>query len=292
MRVFVTGAGGHIASAVIPELLQAGHQVVGLVRSDASAAAVQALGAEVRRGDLADLDGLHRAATEADAVIHLAFDHDSIAVGRFADAVAADLTVVRTFGEALAGTGKALFGIGLTPTGDPERDATIEANPRVAVSREIAGFAERGVRSILVGVPPVTHSSRDRHGFIPRLIAFARESGVSGYLGEGANRWPAVHTLDLARLYRLALEKAPAGARLYGAAEEGIPVREIAEAIADRLGIPAKSIPDEEAAEHFHGFPFIGMDITMPIEPTRELLGWSPTHPTLLADLAGKHYFS
>jgi nucleoside-diphosphate-sugar epimerase len=292
MRVFVTGASGHIGSAVVPELIEAGHEVVGLARSDASAAAVKALGAEVRRGDLTDPDGLRAAAADVDAVIHLAFDHAAMAAGNFAGAAAADLTVVQAFGDALAGTGKAFIGVGFKPTGDPARDAVINANPRAAVSRVVAGFTERGVRSILVAVPPVTHSSRDRGGFIPTMIKFARERGVSGYVGDGANHWPAAHTLDVARLFRLAVEKAPAGAQLYAATEEGIPVREIAEVIGRHLDLPAASIPAEQAAEHFKGFPFVTMDILMPNADTKRLLGWEPTHPGLIADLDEGHYFT
>ncbi|MGV9851865.1 SDR family oxidoreductase [Streptomyces sp. NPDC003442] len=292
MRVFVTGASGHIGSAVVPELLQAGHEVVGLARSDSSATAVKALGAEVRRGDLDDLDGLREAAADADAVVHLAFNHDAIPAGKFAEAVAVDLAVVRTFGDALAGTGKTLIGVGFTHTGDARRDAAIDANPRSAVGRALHDFTERGVRTVLVAIPPVTHSRRDRGGFIPTLIKIARETGVSGYVGDGANRWPAGHTLDVGRLYRLALEKAPAGAQLYAAAEEGITVREIAETIGRHLNVPAESIPAERAADHFTGFPFITMDITMPNADTRRLLDWEPVHPDLIADLDDGHYFT
>jgi nucleoside-diphosphate-sugar epimerase len=292
MRVFVTGASGHIGSAVVPELIRAGHEVTGLARSDTSAAAVKAMGAGVRRGDLGDPDGLREAAIDADAVVHLAFDHETMFAGDFAGAVATDLAVVQAFGDALAGTGKTFIGIGLTSTGDAQRDATINANPRSAVARAIAGFTERGVRTILVAIPPVTHSSQDKQGFIPILINIARNTGVSGYAGEGTNRWPAAHTLDVASLYRLALEKAPAGAQLYAAAEEGIAVREIAETIGRHMGIPAVSIPAGQAADHFTGFPFITMDITMPSTDTRRLLGWEPVHPGLIADLDDGHYFT
>ncbi|MGW5689949.1 NAD-dependent epimerase/dehydratase family protein, partial [Streptomyces asiaticus] len=278
--------------AVVPELIRAGHEVVGLARSDASAAAVKALGAEVRRGDLDDLDGLREAAADADAVVHLAFNHDAIPAGKFAEAVAADLAVVRTLGDALAGTGKTLIGVGFTKTGDPLRDAAIDANPRSAVGRLINDFTERGVRTVLVAIPPVTHSTRDRTGFIPMLIKIARDTGVSGYVGDGANRWPAGHTLDVGRLYRLALEKAPAGSQLYAAAEEGITVREIAETIGRHLDVPAVSIPAERAADHFTGFPFITLDITMPNADTRRLLDWEPVHPGLIADLDDGHYFT
>ena len=292
MRVFVTGASGHIGSAVVPELIQAGHEVVALSRSDASAEAARALGAAVHRGDLGDLDGLRKAAGDADAVIHLAFDHSSIPAGRFADAVAADLTVVRAIGDALAGTGKTFIGVGLANTGDARRDAVINANPRSAVARAILSLADRDVRAILVGIPPVTHSSRDRHGFIPLLVKIARDTGVSGYVGDGANRWPASHTLDVARLFRLALEKAPSGARLIAAAEEGIAVREIAEIIGRGLNVPAVSVPAEQAADHFKGFPFVTLDIAMSSSQTRELLGWEPVHPGLVADLEQGHYFA
>ena len=292
MRVFVTGASGHIGSAVIPELTAAGHEVTGLARSDASADAVKALGAEVRRGDLQDLDALRAAATEADAVVHLAFDHETMFAGNFGGAVATDLAVVQALGDALAGTGKTFIGIGVKPTGDAQRDATINANPRSAVTRAIAGFTGQDIRTILVSIPPVTHSSRDKHGFIPMMINFARGTGVSGYVDEGANRWPAAHTLDVAALYRLALEKAPSGAQLFAATEEGIPVREIAEVIGRQLGLPAVSVPAAEAADHFKGFPFVTMDITMPNAATRELLGWEPAHPGLIADLEEGHYFT
>jgi nucleoside-diphosphate-sugar epimerase len=292
MRVLVTGASGHIGSAVVPELIKAGHEVTGLARSDAAAAAVEALGAQVRRGDLTDLDGLTEGAAAADAVVHLAFDHDTAFAGNFAGAAATDLAVAQAFGDALAGTGKTLIGIGVKPTGDAHLDAVISANPRSAGTRAIAGLADRGVRAIIVAVPPVTHSDQDKRGFIPILIKIARDTGVSGYVGEGANRWPAGHTLDVASLYRLALEKAPAGAQLFAAAEEGIEVREIAETIGRRLGLPAVSIPAEQAADHFKGFPFITMDIAMPNAATRQLLGWEPTHPGLIADLEDGHYFT
>jgi nucleoside-diphosphate-sugar epimerase len=286
MRVFITGASGHIGSAVVPELVEAGHDVVGLARSDASAATIEKLGASARRGDLTDPAGLSAASADADAVIHLAFDHATMA-GDFAGAVATDLAVVRALGEGLAGTGKTFIGVGLAPNGDPARDATINANPRSAVSRHIVGLGDQGVRTVLVGVPPVTHSSRDRHGFIPMLIGIARSAGVSGYVGEGTNRWPAAHTLDVARVFRLALEKAPAGAQVFAAAEEGIPVREIASVIGRHLDLPVRSVP----IEHFARFPFIAMDITMPNAETRALLGWEPVQAGLIADLDEGHYF-
>jgi nucleoside-diphosphate-sugar epimerase len=293
MRVFVTGASGHIGSAVVPELLQAGHEVAGLARSEMSAAAVKALGAEVRRGDVDDLDGLRKAASDADAVIHLAFNHDAVFAGDLAGAAAADLAVVRAFGDALAGTGKTLIGVGMTRTGDGAAvGAAVDANPRSAVSREVAGLAERGVRSLLVAIPPVVHGPRDQHGFIPTLIAIARGAGVSCYAGDGASRWPAAHALDVGRLYRLALEKAPAGSQLYAAAEEGITVREIAETIGRHLGVPTVSIPAGRAADHFRSFAlFITLDVPMSGTGTRQTLDWKPEHPGLIADLDQGHYF-
>ena len=210
--------------------------------------------------------------------------------GDMAGAAAMDLATVQAFGDALAGTGKTFIGIGLGNAHGP----AATGNPRSAVSGEIAGFAARGIRSVLVAIPPVVHSTRDKSGFIPTLIRIARAAGVSGYVGDGANRWPAVHTLDLARLYRLALEKAPAGTQLIAAAEEGIAVRDIAEVIGRHLGLPAVSVPAEKATEHFGPF---GMIMTMGLPPvsnasTRQLLGWEPGHPGLLADLDQGHYFT
>jgi len=292
MRVFVTGASGHIGSAVVPALIEAGHEVTGLARSDAAAAAVQGLGAAVRRGDLADPDGLRQAAADADAVVHLAFDHATMMAGDFPGAVATDLAVVGAMGDALAGTGKTFIGVGVRRSDDARRNAAVDANPRGAVSRAIDELGQRDVRTILVAIPPVTHSPQDSRGFIPMLIKIARDAGVSGYVEQGANRWPAGHTLDVAALYPLALAKAPAGAQLFAATEEGIPVREIAEVIGAQLGVPARSIPADQAAAHFRGFPFITMDITMPNAETRRLLGWEPTHPGLIADLKEGSYFS
>ncbi|WP_435581794.1 SDR family oxidoreductase [Amycolatopsis thermoflava] len=289
MRVFVTGAGGHIGSAVVAELLQAGHEVVGLARSESSAAAVKALGAEVCLGDLADTDGLRAAAADADAVVHLAFDNATALAGDWSAAAAADLAAARAFGEALAGTGKALVGIGMPSV----VDEVLAANPRLATGRLIAGLAGQGVRAVLVAVPQVVHSTRDRSGFVPTLIRFARASGVSRYLDDGANRWPAVHTLDLARLYRLAVGQAPAGAHLIAAAEEGVRVRDIAEAIGRHLGVPVRSIPAEEAAGSFGAFaPLMSIDNPSSNADTRRLLGWEPVHPSLMADLEEGHYFA
>ncbi|MGH6657803.1 MAG: NAD-dependent epimerase/dehydratase family protein, partial [Actinocrinis sp.] len=239
MRVFVTGASGHVASAVIPELVGAGHQVVGLARSDKAAAAVAALGAEVRRGDLDDLDTLRDAAATADGVIHLAFKHDVVQSGSMADAAQADLRVVETIGEALAGSGKPLVTTSgtllLAFLGDLGRPGTehdvLESGPRVDSENAVVKLAERGVRSSVVRLAPTTHSALDLHGFVPDLIGIARDTGVSGYVGDGSNRWSAGHTLDAARVYRLALEKAPAGSRFHPTGDDGVQFREIAETI-------------------------------------------------------------
>jgi nucleoside-diphosphate-sugar epimerase len=298
VRVFVTGASGWIGSAVVPELIAAGHQVTGLARSGASAAAVAALGAAVLRGDLADLGGLQAAAAGADGVIHLAFDHGRMRSGEWAAAIADDLKVVHALGEALAGTGKPLVGtsgtLAVAGLGRPgtEQDAG-RPGGRTDAENAVLGFAARDVRSSVVRLPPITHSTLDRTGFARSLIAMARKAGVAGYPGDGANRWPAGHTLDAARLYRLALESAPAGTRWHAAGDEGIPIREIAESIGRHLGLPATGIPADQIQEHF-GFlaPVIVLDGPVSTEETRRALGWEPTHPSLLADFDQADYFT
>ncbi|HLH82751.1 MAG TPA: SDR family oxidoreductase [Trebonia sp.] len=300
MRVFVTGASGHIGSAVVPELLRAGHQVVGLARSDASAEALTAAGAEVRRGDLDDLDGLRDAAGAADGVIHLAFKHDLMRTGSFPAAVAADLAATRALASALEGTGKplvtssgtlmiALAGV----TGRPGTEADFApGGSRADAENFVIGLAGRGVRSSAVRLPPITHSSLDHHGFAHVLIGIARQTGVSAYVEDGANRWPSVHTLDAARVYRLALESAPAGSRLHAVADEGIPFRDIAAAIGRGAGVPTVSISASEAGEHFAFLgAFAGVDNPVSSEVTRKVLGWEPAHPGLLEDLEHGHYF-
>jgi nucleoside-diphosphate-sugar epimerase len=297
VRVFVTGASGHIGSAVVPELVAAGHDVVGLARSDTAAAAVTALGATARRGDLADLDGLKEAAVAADGVIHLAFNHEQMRSGDFLAAIAADLAVVHALGDALAGTGKALVGTsGTLAVAELGRPGT-EEDPgtpggRTDAENAVIGFAGRGVRSSVVRIPPITHSVLDRHGFARTLIAIAKNTGVAGYAGDGANRWPAGHTLDVGHLYRLALEDAPAGTRWHAAGDEGIPMREIAQSIGGHLGLPAASIPADGLQEQF-GFlaALIGLDNPTSTAVTRRILGWKPVHPGLLEDFDDGDYF-
>jgi nucleoside-diphosphate-sugar epimerase len=299
MRVFITGASGHIASAVIPELLGAGHEVVGLARSDASAAAVEALGAKVHQGSLDDPAGLREAAAASDGVIHLAFKHDEMHAGNFGAAIGADLRAKEAMGQALAGTGKPFVGVsgtlalvlgGLEGTGT-EADAA-GAGPQADGENAVLAIAGCGVRSSVVRLPPTVHSSLDHRGYIPALIGIARAKGRAGYVGDGSNRWPAVHTLDAARLLRLAVEAAPAGSRLHAVADEGVPFREIAAAIGRHLGVPAVSIPPEEAEGYF-GFlaMFVSLDNPASSALTRELLGWQPAHPGLLDDLGQGHYF-
>jgi nucleoside-diphosphate-sugar epimerase len=298
MRVFVTGASGHLGSAIVPELIAAGHDVVGLARSDAAAATVTALGATVHRGGLDDLDGLGKTAADSDGVIHLAFNHEQMRSGDYAAAIAADRAAVEALGDALAGTGKPLVGtsgtLALAYLGRPGTEADA-GNPggRIDTENAVIGFAERGVRSSVVRVPPITHSALDRHGFARTLIAIARRTGIAGYPGDGANRWPAGHTLDVGHLYRLALEAAPAGTRWHAVGDEGIPLREIAQSIARHLGIPAASIPGDRLEGHF-GFlaALIVLDNPTSNIATRRILGWEPAHPGLIADFDNGDYFT
>jgi nucleoside-diphosphate-sugar epimerase len=305
MRVFVTGASGWIGSAVVPELIGAGHQVIGLARSDASAAALTAAGAEVHSGTLDDLDSLRRGAAASDGVIHLAFKHDLAFSGNFQGAADADRGAVETFGEALAGSGRpfviASGTLGLAPGRvGTERDGhgpdsgTAHviggAQTRMATAQTTVSFATRGVRSSVVRLPPTVHGDGD-HGFVATLIDIARDTGVSGYIGDGSNRWPAVHRLDAAHLFRLALE-APAGSTLHGVADEGVPIRDIAEVIGRHLNLPMAAISPEDAAEHFTWLAgFLAADSPASSALTRELVGWQPTHPGLIDDLDQGHYF-
>jgi nucleoside-diphosphate-sugar epimerase len=300
MRIFVTGASGHIGSPTVAELLEAGHEVVGLARSDASAAKLEAAGAAVRRGSLDDLDGLQEAATEADGVIHLAFKHDLMQSGDMEGAIAADLAATAAFGDALAGTGKPFVNTGgtlmLAMAGVSGRAGTEEdgspGGHRGDVENATIALADRGVRSSIIRLSPLVHSDLDKHGFGPILIGIAREKGFAGYPGEGTNRWPAVHTRDAASLYRHAIESAPAGSRLHGVGDEGVPLREIAAAIGRGTGLEVKSVPEDELADYFSYLAgFITLDNPTSNALTREWVGWEPTHPGLIEDYAEGHYF-
>ena len=296
MQVFVTGASGWIGSAVVPELLGAGHEVLGLARSDSSAAAIAAAGAEVLRGDLDDLDTLRAGAASSDGVIHLAFIHDFT---DFEASVGADRRAIETMGGALEGSGKPLVIASGTPAVPgrvaTEREESASGSPaaaRLANAQAALDLAARGVRSSVVGLPRTVHGDGDRHGFIARMIGIARDSGVSGYVGDGSNRWPAVHRLDSAHLFRLALENAPAGSTLHAVADEGVPIRDVAEVIGRQLNLPVVSIAPEDAAGHFTWLAgFLAADSPASSTLTRELLGWHPTQPGLIDDLDKGHYF-
>ncbi len=305
MRLFVTGASGSIGSAVVPELLGAGHQVVGLARSDASAALLTAAGAEVQRGTIDDLETLRSSAAAADGVIHLAFQHDVAFSGGFEAAADADRRAVETFAEALAGSDRPFVlasGIlGLAPGRvGTERDghdasemAVLPPGPRTryGTSELVLSLADRGVRSSIVRLAPTNHGVGDR-GFTATLIGIARDRGLSGYIGDGSNRWTAVHRLDSAHLFRLAVEGAPAGSTLHAVADEGVPIREIAEVIGRHLDLPVVSIAPEDAREHFTWMAgFLATDSPASSTLTRELLGWEPAQCGLIEDLDQGHYF-
>jgi nucleoside-diphosphate-sugar epimerase len=309
MRVFVTGGTGHSGSYIIPDLIAAGHEVTGLARSDTAAAAVSALGAKVRRGSLEDLDGLKEAAAASDGVIHVAHRQDLLPSGGIDAVAAAELPIILAYGEALAGTGKPLVAAGsMGSPGNLGRPATEEdpALPsgdedkgtlrvRNVVERGVIGLAERGVRSSIVRLPTIAHSTTDRAGFLPLLIALAKEKGFAGYPGAGANLWGAVHIRDVASLVRLALEKGPAGRYWHATEDGGIPFREIAEAIGSRLGLPVVSVPvDVMMLPGYFGLlaNLVTMDLPATNLITRQTLGWEPTQPNLLAGLDNGNYFS
>jgi nucleoside-diphosphate-sugar epimerase len=293
MRIFLTGASGFVGSALVPELLGAGHRVVGLARSDASAAALRTAGADVHRGSLEDLESLRAGAAGADAVVHLAFLQDT---SRFAEAARIDAQAVETIGAALEGSGRPFVlatGIGVQAgrvAVVPESNTPPAA--RLAGPRAALRFLDKKVHTSIVCLPPSTHGPGDTHGLVPRMIAVAREKRLSGFVGDGANRWPAVHVRDAARLFRLALEKLPAGGAVHAVADEGIPIRDVAEVIGRRLNVPVASIPAPDALAHFGWMgPVLALDVPASGAVARELLGWEPTQPGLLADLEAGLYF-
>jgi nucleoside-diphosphate-sugar epimerase len=293
MRIFVTGASGFIGSAVVPELLAAGHQVLGLARSDASAKALAAAGAQVLRGDLNDPKSLAAGAAETEGVIHLAFIHD---FNNFEASVKTDLQAIQTMGEVLAGTDRPFVVASGTALVSPGRLATedipfnAKGHPRSANAVVAMGLKDRGVRISFVRLAPTVHGEND-HGFVKTLVNIAREKGVSGYISDGSNRWNAVHRLDAARLFRLALEKAPAGSSLHAVGEEAISARTIAEVIGRKLGLPVSSIPPEGADAHFGWIGrFFALDIPASSALTQQRMGWKPTHQGLIEDLEQGYY--
>ncbi|HET9156169.1 MAG TPA: SDR family oxidoreductase [Myxococcaceae bacterium] len=297
MRVFVTGATGFIGTAVVAELLAAGHTVLGLTRSDAGAETLKRLGAEVHRGELSDLDSLAAGARAADGVIHLAFVHD---FRDYARSIETDRTAIRAMTRALEGTDRPFVGTsgtlllapghtGIETDGPPTEG---HVHPRARAEGLVLGAVERGVRASLIRLAPTVHGRGD-HQFVPFLVNVARQKGFAAYVGDGSNRWPAVHRLDAARLFRVVLEKAPAASRFHAVAEEGIPMRSIAETIGRGLGVPARSIPADQASAHFDWMAlFVGVDNPTSSALTRKTLGWNPDHPGLLTDLRENGYFA
>jgi len=294
MRIFVTGATGFIGSAIVRELIDSGHQVLGLARSDAKARSLTATGAEVHRGSLEDLDSLRRGAANSDAVIHTAFIHD---FNNYAPAAEADRRAIEAIGAELAGSDKPFVvtsGSLLVQRKGPlatENDAVTPDFPRKSEQAALA-LVSHGVKASVVRLPPSVHGKGD-HGFVPALIRIAREKGVSAYAGDGLNRWPAVHRLDAAVLYRLIVEKGSAGGKYHGIADQGVPFREIAEVVGRRLNLPVVSkAPDEASAQFGWIAPFAAIDGPASSAQTQASLGWRPTEPGLIADLDADHYFA
>lgn len=293
MKVFVTGASGFVGSAVVPELIAAGHQVVGLARSDKSAEAIASAGAEVLRGSLDDLNSLRKGAEESEGVIHCAFIHD---FSNYMASAEADRRAIETIGDVLAGSNRPFVVTSGTAGLAPGRLATEEdtapaGSPRFSESTGLS-LASRGIRVSIMRLPPSVHGQGD-HGFVPQLINIARQKGVSAYVGEGLNRWAAGHRVDAARLYRLALENALAGARLHAVGDESVSAREIAEVIGRHLNLPVVSIPVEQVDEHFSWLGrFFSLDMAASSKLTQEQFDWHPTQPGLIADLEQGHYFN